>query len=42
MEPGGLLAEVSWWRMEYGYDDFTADVERDKVRERKKKDKKKR
>lgn len=41
MEPGGLMAEVKWWRMENGHDDLTADVQHDIViiwEEKKKKD----
>lgn len=31
MKPGGLMAEVSRWRMENGYDDRTAEVQHSHV-----------
>lgn len=33
MEPGSLMAEVNWWRMENGYDDATAEIQHGSVRE---------
>lgn len=33
MEPGSLMAEVSWWRMENVYDDATAEIQHSNVRE---------
>lgn len=33
MEPGSLMAEVSWWRMETVYDDSTAEIQRGNVGE---------